>query len=74
MKIIGKTAAIVTKSIKDAPEHTKNITGAGVSKIKSGSTSFSNKVKEGWNDVMEKDESDDIVVFELTDDVIEAQS
>lgn len=74
MKIIGKTAAIVTKSIKDAPEYTKNFAGAGVSKLKSGSASFTSKVKEGWNDVMEKDETEDIVVFELTDDVIEAQA
>ena len=63
MKIIGKTAAVVTKSITDAPKRTKSL-----------ADSFTSKVKEGWHEGMEKDESDDIVVFELTDDVIDAES
>ena len=62
MKIIGKTAAVVTKSITDAPKRTKSLAG-----------SFTNKVKEGWHEGMQKEESDEIIVFELTDDVIDAQ-
>jgi hypothetical protein len=62
MKIIGKTAAVVTKSITHAPKRTKSLAG-----------SFTNKVKEGWNEGMHKDKSDEVIVFELTDDVIEAQ-
>jgi len=61
MKIIGKTAAVVTKSITDAPKRTKSLAG-----------SFTDKVKEGWQEGMQKEESDEVIVFELTDEIIDA--
>lgn len=75
MKIIGKSAAIVTKGISDAPKHTKSLASSFTAKVKSGSSAFADKVKEGWQEGMgESDVDDDVVVFDLTDDVIEAQA
>jgi len=42
--------------------------------VKSGSSAFADKVKEGWQEGMGESDVDDVVVFDLTDDVIEAQA
>ena len=58
MKIIGKTAAIVTKSVKNAPSQTKHLGALSVSKVKTTSTQFTDQVKQGWFEVMNEDVTD----------------